>query len=195
MRLLPTVILSLGVVSIKAHPTPHPHNTRGLLDRVLLFDGLAFPDPSNPASTLVQIQSYVSLRTPDLGLATAAATKFLESLGIPIGNALNTLQDRLDVLGSIGLPGKKVEISLDACSNKGVKLPATDLRDLGLSNGIVNLGKCAQGALGTSGEISAKVDVGLFDNREFKASVFFSPNSGFGVISGKSTPHHFFCSS
>lgn len=148
-----------------------------LLDRVLLFDGFAFPDPSNAGNTLLQMQTYVSLRTPDLGAATAVVTNLLSGLGVPVGEALNTLQERLEVLGSIGLPGKKVEASVTGCANTA-KLPGTNARDLGLANGIANLGQCSG-----QRELEATVKTGLFDNRNIKSQVFFSPDEGFGVIS------------
>lgn len=148
-----------------------------LLDRVLLFDGFAFPDPSNAANTLLQMQTYVSLRTPDLGVATSAVTKILEGLGVNVGDALNTLQERVEVLASIGLPGKKVEANVAGCANSA-KLPGTNGRDLGLANGIVNLGQCDG-----QREVEATVKTGLFDTRNIKSQVFFSPDEGFGVIS------------
>lgn len=149
-----------------------------LLDNVLLFDGFAFPDPSNTANTLLQMQTYVSLRTPDLGVVTSAVTNFLGSVGVDVGNALNILEERIEVLASVGLPGKKVEARVTGCQN-AAKLPGTNGRDLGLANGIVNLGAC-----GGQREVEATVKTGFLDNRSIKSQVFFSPNEGFGVISG-----------
>jgi hypothetical protein len=150
----------------------------GVLDNVLLFDAPAFPDPKNPANTIAQLQTYVSLRTPNLGLATGPIANLLESLGIDIGDSLTTLQDRVKLLASVGLPGKKVQINVPGCSQGGT-LPSTSLSDLGLANAGISLGSCT-----TASQLEATVVPGALDTRKFTASIFPSANSGFGVISG-----------
>ncbi|TFK28491.1 hypothetical protein FA15DRAFT_700943 [Coprinopsis marcescibilis] len=178
---LSNVVVSLSVAAaVHARPAYQAHEARqlsapGVLDEVLLFDGLAVTDAAG--NTRADVSAYVSLRTPDLGIATAAVTALLSSLGIPVGNSLNILQDRLKTVASIGLPRKKVEISVPGCANKAT-LPSTSIDDLGLSNGIVSLGRC-----GGARETEATVSPGLFDSRRFKASIFSSANSGFGVLS------------
>ncbi|KAF6751640.1 hypothetical protein DFP72DRAFT_906743 [Ephemerocybe angulata] len=150
----------------------------GVLDNVILFDAPAFPDPQNPENTLAFFQAYVSLRTPDLGVATTAITSLLSSLGINVGNDLNTLQQRIKLLASVGLPGKKLEVVVPGCELSG-KLPATSVSDLGLAGAAVSLGSCVQNAI----EMEASVLPGAMDSRKFTASIFPSKNSGFGVIS------------
>lgn len=149
-----------------------------VLNDVILFDAPAFPDPRNPANTIAQFQTYVSLRAPDLGLATAAVSGLLSSLGIPVGNSLNTLQERVKLLASVGIPGKNVEVVVPGCSQTG-SLPTTSLKDLGLANGPVSLGNC----LSNVQQMEASIVPGALDSRKVVASVFPSQNSGFGVIS------------
>jgi len=184
-----TFWISLLAASVYAKPTPHqPLVARGILDDVLLFDGPAYPDPLNPANTLAQVQTYVSLRTPgDFDVVIKAFADFLESeFDLDVGDDLSILTSRLDIMASIGLPAREVEITVEGCSNEDIALPRTDFVDLGLASGTVSLGECAKESFGEGGgELQASVEFGLFDNREVGASVFFSPNSGFGVISGK----------
>lgn len=149
----------------------------GVLDNVLLFDAPAFLDPANPANTIAEIQAYVSLRTPNLGLATGPITSVLSSLGIEVGDKLSTLQDRVKLIASVGLPGKKVQVTVAGCSQTGV-LPSTSITDLGLSSAGVSLGTCSGDR-----ELQATMVPGALDSRKVSASIFPSANSGFGVIS------------
>lgn len=153
----------------------------GILDNVLLFDAPAFPDPKNPANTIAEIQAYVSLRTPNLGLATGPITALLSSWGIEVGDKLATLQDRVKLIASVGLPGKKVQVRVSGCSQNGT-LPSTSVTDLGLASAGVSLGSCSSGR-----ELQATIVPGALDSRQVTASIFPSANSGFGVISGERT--------
>jgi hypothetical protein len=89
------------------------------------------------------------------------------------------VQERIKLFGSIGLPGKNVEVVVPGCSTSA-KLPSTSVIDLGLASGSVSLGSCVDAQ-----EMVATVVPGVLDNRKFSASVFPSPNSGFGIISGQ----------
>ncbi|KAJ3536706.1 hypothetical protein NMY22_g5912 [Coprinellus aureogranulatus] len=149
----------------------------GVLDNVLLFDAPAFPDPQNSSNTIAEVQAYVSLRTPNLSIATGPITALLSTFGIEVGSQLATLQDRVKLLASVGLPGKKVQVTVPGCSQNGT-LPSTSITDLGLASAGVSLGACASGR-----ELEATVVPGALDSRKVTASIFPSANSGFGVIS------------
>ncbi|KAJ2922928.1 hypothetical protein H1R20_g14204, partial [Candolleomyces eurysporus] len=177
-------VLALSATQAIARPayyqTPDERgllDSPGVLDDVLLFDAPAFPDPNNSGNTIANFQTYVSLRQIDLGVATAAITELLSKAGIQVGNQLNTVQERIKLFGSIGLPGKNVEVVVPGCSTSA-KLPSTSVKDLGLASGSVSLGNCI-----TAQELVATVVPGVLDDRKFSASVFPSPNSGFGIIS------------
>ncbi|KAG2003732.1 hypothetical protein CC2G_004314 [Coprinopsis cinerea AmutBmut pab1-1] len=187
MKVQRLVVPLAAAASVYARPLSIPQSSSvtarsspNIFNEVLLFDGLAYPDPSNAANTLLQIQAFVSLRTPDLGIDLAAVTAFINSLGIQIGNSLSILEERIKIWTAIGLPGKAAELTINGCAGGPVKvkLPKTDGRDLGLVNGVVSLGNCQ-----AAGELEAVLTPGFLDSRTVKSSVFASPDSGFGVIS------------
>ncbi|KAJ3565246.1 hypothetical protein NP233_g7750 [Leucocoprinus birnbaumii] len=156
-----------------------PLQTRtSLLNDILAFDAPAFPDPSEPGSILVQQQAFVSLRSIDLGVVTSAIEKGLNTLGIDPSDKLTTLQDRIKLLGAIGASGKEVTLNVEGCSNELNLPPTSSLPDLGMILRNVSVGQCGNGK-----SLNAKVDTSLFDNREIDSRVFYSPDSGFGVIS------------
>ncbi|KAF5384098.1 hypothetical protein D9615_003347 [Tricholomella constricta] len=166
-------------ISVQAQPVERGiFDSVGVLDDVLLFDAPAFPDPANPANTLVGLQAFTSLRQIDLGVLTAAAQAALKAIGLDVGDKISTLEERLRLFGAVGLPGKNVKVDVGGC-NKQAQLPGTSgLPDLGMALQNVSVGACGSGK-----ELIAKVALSRLDSRKFTASVFSSPNSGFGVIS------------
>ncbi|KAF9467676.1 hypothetical protein BDZ94DRAFT_976646 [Collybia nuda] len=177
--LLPVVIFALSV-----HALPTRHHERGIfdsvgtLDNVLVFDAPAFPDPANPGNTLVNLQAFVSLRQIDLGPLTSGISAALKTLGLDVGNKLSTVEERIKLFGAIGLSGKTVKATVSGCSAQ-VQLNGTSgLPDLGMVLQTASLGKCGSGK-----ESIAQVKTSGLDSRTFNATIFNSPNSGFGVIS------------
>ncbi|KDR77320.1 hypothetical protein GALMADRAFT_66735 [Galerina marginata CBS 339.88] len=181
---LAKTLLSLALVATHINALPTSQQSRGvldfanILDEILVFDSPAFPDPINPANTLMSVQTFVSLRQINLSPVTAAVTGILASLGINVGDSLNILQDRLKLFGAVGLPGKSATLSIPGCSHV-VKTAQTSGSDLGLSLETASLGKCSN-----SKEFTATASLGgILNDRNASASIFSSPDSGFGVIS------------
>ncbi|PPQ92513.1 hypothetical protein CVT25_010346 [Psilocybe cyanescens] len=151
----------------------------GILDDIFVFDAPAYPDPANPGNTLIDLQSFVSLRQIDLGGLTAALSAVLSTLGVNVGDQINNLRERIKLIGAIGLPGKSTTVTVVGCSSTA-QTGETSGSDLGMSlNAGVSLGTCGAGK---ELESTAKLG-GFFNGRTVKASVFSSPDSGFGVIS------------
>ncbi|KAJ3495715.1 hypothetical protein NLJ89_g10583 [Agrocybe chaxingu] len=160
-------------------PTALPCTRSPITDDLLIFDSPAFPDPNKAGNTLVALQTFTSLRQLDLGVATAAVTAFLKTLNIDVGNSLNTLQERIKLFGTIGLPGKHATIEVPGCSTSSVETgDSSGLPDLGLSISTLSLGNC-----GSTNELTATADLTSIDKRNIQGTIFSSPNSGFGVIS------------
>lgn len=178
-----TTLLNLvfAAVFVNARPTQRAlFESVSLLDDALVFDAAGFPDPAKPGNTLVGLQSFVSLRQIDLGSLIDKAGSLLEStVGLDIGDNTQTVEDRIRLFGAVGLPGKKVEVKVDGCGNSAKLGPTSGLPDLGMALQNVSIGQCGGGKA-----LSAKVKLGSLDKRTITATVFNSPDSGFGVISG-----------
>lgn len=156
-----------------------PLRTRtSLLEDVLVFDAPAFPNPTQAGSVLVQQQAFVSLRSIDLSVVTSAIEKGLNALGIDIGDKLTTLQDRIKLLGAVGVSGKDLTLKVEGCSEALSLSSTSGLPDLGMVLKNVSAGQCGDGKV-----FNAKVDTSFLDNRDIKSRIFNSPDSGFGVIS------------
>jgi len=179
----------IGLAAILVQARPAPQVSRGLFDDVSITDDLiifyspAFPDPTNPANTIVALQSFVSLRSVDLGVVATAFTAALSALGIDVGDGINLLQQRVKLIGAIGLPGKAAEITVPGCSSSIVTGESSSFPDLGLASKRQSLGKCSGGK-----ELTATAKLGILDSRKISGSIFSSPDSGFGVISGERIP-------
>ena len=179
----------IGLAAILVQARPAPQVSRGLFDDVsitddlIIFDSPAFPDPTNPANTIVALQSFVSLRSVDLGVVATAFTAALSTLGIDIGDSINLLQQRVKLIGAIGLPGKAAEITVSGCSSSIVTGESSGFPDLGLASKRQSLGKCNGGK-----ELTATAKLGILDSRKISGTIFSSPDSGFGVISGERIP-------
>lgn len=179
--------LSLSAVTL-ARPTASPtevpaeeSSRRTIINNIVLFDAPAYPDPRNPRNFLANFQTYVALRRPQTEIESTIGTiaTILKTLGVAIGNNIANLQERAELLVSIPFPGKSIEVTIPGCSQGG-ELPGTSWSDLGVANGVVSLGSCTPNAK----DLEASVVNGFLDWRKVSASVFPSPNSGFGVISG-----------
>ncbi|KAF8065136.1 hypothetical protein FPV67DRAFT_171095 [Lyophyllum atratum] len=179
MQFASLLSIVLAAVSVQARPVERGvFDSVGVFDDVLLFDAPAFPDPANPANTLVGLQAFVSLRQIDLGALTTGVEAALKAIGLDVGDKISTVQDRIRLFGAVGLSGKNVKVDVGGC-NKQAQLPGTSgLPDLGMSLQNVSIGAC-----GKAKEFTAQVAGSKLDSRKFSATVFPSPNSGFGVIS------------
>lgn len=179
------VALALAASSVSGLPTTSVQgrgifDTIGAADDLLIFDSPGFPDPANSGNTLISLQTFVSLRQIDLGLVTKAVTDAISALGVEVGDSLNILQGRIKLLGAIGLPGKSIAVTVPGCTEVA-QSGSTSGSDLGMSLKTVSLGQCTSDVK----EFTASSTFGGFLNdRKSQASVFNSPDSGFGVISG-----------
>lgn len=158
-----------------------PLEGRTLLNDILVFDAPAFPDPAKPGNTLIQLQAFVSLRSIDLSAFTSAVEQGVNALGIDIGDGLSTLQQRTQLFSAVGVPGKDLTLNVEGCGQPVTLPPSSGLPDLGMTLKNVSAGRCENRGL-----LNAKVKTSLFDNRDIEATIFNSPDSGFGVISGMS---------
>jgi len=149
-----------------------------VLDDVLVFDGLAYEDPSNVGQALVGLQAFVYLRSIDItGLISSVASALESSLGLDIGADITTATDRLQLFGAVGLPGKDVQVNIDGCSEAAVLPGTSGLPDLGLVLRNVSVGDC------NGNDLIGKVQLSPLDSRNINATIFTSPSDGFGVIS------------
>ncbi|KAJ6618738.1 hypothetical protein B0H10DRAFT_1227777 [Mycena sp. CBHHK59/15] len=172
------VAASLAVAEVIS-ALPRDHEIRSsvdILDSVLVFDAPAFEDPAVPGNTLVELQAYVSTRELDLGPLLSGISSLLESIGLDIGDAIDTVADRLALFGTIGLSGKDVTAKLNGCSSPAT-LSAT-------ASGGVTFRNVSVGACGSTGAtILGKVSLSAIDSRNVDFTVFPSSATGFGVIS------------
>jgi len=170
--------LSLAAVSVNAASVERRQEV-GLLDDALVFDAAAFPDPANAGQTLVGLQSFVSLRQIDLGPILDGLSGALGGIGLEeIGDGIATVEERIRLVGAIGLAGQEVTVNVDGCSQPVTVGRTSGFPDLGMVLANVSLGECGAGK-----ELVGTVELGALDNRNLQATVFNSPDSGFGVIS------------
>lgn len=173
--------LVLIAISVQAHPVDRAiFDSVTVLDDILVFDAAAFPDPANPGSTLVGLQSFVSLRQLNLDPLLSGVTSVLKStLGLDIGDKISTVGERIKLFGAVGLSGKAVVVNIGGCGQVA-ELPGTSgLPDLGMVLGNVSVGQCQD-----SKELTGQVNLSSLDSRQRTTTIFNSPDSGFGVISG-----------
>ncbi|KAJ3515611.1 hypothetical protein NLJ89_g1647 [Agrocybe chaxingu] len=109
-------------------------------DDLIIFDSPAYPDANG--NTIVALQTFASIRQIDLHKVSNAITGFLKTLHVDVGNSLNTFQERVKLLGAVGLPHKSVPFSVPRCSGTAQSGQTAGLPDLGISLKTVNLGKC-----------------------------------------------------
>ncbi|KAF5392740.1 hypothetical protein D9757_001013 [Collybiopsis confluens] len=148
------------------------------LTTALLLNAPAFQDPSNPSNTIGAFESFVFLSQPDLSGITGLINSTLSSLGLNEGDKLTTAVDRLKLFAAVGVPGGDAQ----------VELPGTGLKDLGIVSANVSIGACVGGSStrsssGNSTNLFATVTDRDPDTDSPTATVFFSPPSGFGIIS------------
>ena len=126
--------------------------------------------------------AFVSLRGISLEPVVEAFTSFLQGEGVSIGDKANVLTDRIQLFGAIGLSGKELSVNVQNCNGGAVTLGQTSgFPDLGQMLQTVDLGVCT-----TNQPMVAQVQVSALDSRQFNATIFPSPPTGFGVISGLS---------
>ncbi|KAG6896089.1 hypothetical protein C0992_010369 [Termitomyces sp. T32_za158] len=151
-------------------------NSIGPLDNVLLFDAPAFPEPDN--QLLVAQQAFVYLHQLDFSPIVSGVQAALNALGLDIGDSLTNVEERLKLFAAVGIPDKKVEMSVQGCNQPAHLQGTSGLPDLGMVLQNVSIGSCS-----ASKELSAKVKLSFLDPRQISATVFPSTNSGYGVIS------------
>lgn len=176
------VALSLFLAtSLALPPPPHRRLFESItdLDDVLLFDAPAFQDPADPTKLIAGLQAFVSLRAFDTSKLLSGVEDVLGSIGIDIGDQVDTVAERLSLFAAIGLPGKEVEVNVAGCDTPAVMKGTSGIPDLGMATQNVSIGSCSNGRVLKA---TALAD-GIFDNREFTANVYVSPPDGFGVIS------------
>ncbi|PPQ66431.1 hypothetical protein CVT24_007197 [Panaeolus cyanescens] len=146
----------------------------------MLFDGPAFPDPANPGNTLASLQAFVSRRRTNTGILAKAVTVVLRTKGIKvIGEQATNLKKRVNLITVLGLSREQVKVHVDGCSQSATLQETAGFSNLGLVRQNVSLGSCA----GTHHSLTATVQLPEGDHRSVKATIFRSPNSGYGVIS------------
>lgn len=139
---------------------------------ILVFDAPAFPNPSQPGSTMVQLQGFVSLRSIDIPAVTSSMEKSINALGINVGNKLATHQNHGKLLGAIGAPAEDLTLNIEGpshCHRDQVFLAlAYHCETFLLDNVVV-----------------AKVKTSFTGSQDIEATIFNLSDSGFSVISGK----------
>lgn len=179
MQLASLLSVLLTAISVQARPVERGiFDSVGVLDDVLLFDAPSFPDPADPGNTLVSLQAFVSLRQIDLGALTTGVEAVLKAIGLDIGDKLSTVEERIRLFGAVGLAGKNVQVDVGGCDQQASLAGTSGLPNLGMALQNVSVGAC-----GGAKEFTAQVTTSGLNSRKFGASVFPSPNSGFGVIS------------
>ncbi|KAF9530570.1 hypothetical protein CPB83DRAFT_763129 [Crepidotus variabilis] len=164
------------------------YSERGLIDGIhitdnlILFDAPAFPNPNNGSETLVDVETYAFSRIASFGsvipVEVQLLVKALSALGVDAAQKVVQIEERVKLFLAIGLPAKSEHLKVDGCSN-APNTGATDLGpDLGLSDATLSLGKCDSGK-----QSAGSIGLDVLDTRTIANTIYFSPNSGFGVIS------------
>jgi hypothetical protein len=167
---------SLISVYLASHAAATPLlRTRALGNglKALLFDS---PAAASDSGTIVSAEVFVftpSDSTSGLKTALSVLTAPLKLAGIDVDT--DTAIDRLQFFAATPENSQKITLSADGCASKAA-LDATDKTGLLFQN--VDLGKCGSGAsfTGKAADVSADAATPM--------TVFPSPDSGFGVISG-----------
>ena len=152
-------------------------------DDVVLFDAPAFIDPANPRTTLAAFDAFVFVRQANVTPAAIAIQDLLSAFGVDTGDSLSNLLNRAKLFGAEGLGSKAVNLSVQGCTAQVSLSKMAGFPDLGLFNQNVSLGVCN---LQSNSISPATVALSPSDNRTISSSIFFYPDSGFGVISGTS---------
>ena len=149
----------------------------GPTDDLLLFDAPAFPDPSKPGEFLVDQPTFVFKRR-DRQFSESFST--LSTFDDEAAQSVSRMWDRLKLFMAVGLPNKSTTLSVSNCSRSPHTGPTALFPTLGVSLAKISLGSC-----GKNKELTGTVNLEPFDNRRITNTIFLSPDSGFGVISGK----------
>lgn len=175
--LIDLVLMVLGILF------PRLDNNITAADDVILFDAPAFIDPANSSATLAAFDAFVFVRQANVTLAAIAIQDLLSSFGVNTGDSLSNLLNRAKLFGADGLGSKTVNLTVQGCMAQVSLSKTAGFPDLGLFNRNVSLGVCN---LQSSSISTATVALSPSDNRTISSSIFFYPDSGFGVISGTS---------
>jgi hypothetical protein len=180
-----TLLLLLGAQTVFAVPAPAAHK-RLLLDinltnDVWVFDAPAFQDPAT-GSIMANFQALVLHRGIGLTSALLAPVQAaMRLLGVDDTDGIDTLKERLEPFGAVGISGKQINLSASGCATPITIGKTASLPDLGLMQVSVDIGKsCGAGSL-AGGAITVQADMG--DSRTVEAKIFPSGPTGFGVIS------------
>jgi len=148
-------------------------NGIGPADDLLLFDAPAFPDPSKPGEFLVDQPTFVFKRGRHF-------SQSLSTFDDEAAQSVNRMWDRLKFFMAVGLPNKSTSLSVSNCSRSPHTGPTALYPTLGVSLAKISLGSC-----GENREITGTANLDPSDDRQMTNTIFLSPDSGFGVISGK----------
>lgn len=184
MRFVKYCTVLAATASVVALPTsPHERRDDGSVSTDLdyvLFDAPAFPDSTNPGNTQASLQAFVAKRRTSTGFLAGAITVILKLKGIDVvGDQVGRLRDRVRLISSLGLSREKVKVDIAGCTQAVTLQETGGFSNLGLVRQKVPLGTCN----GNDRNLPASIKLSPGDDRQFKATVFRSPDSGFGVIS------------
>jgi len=143
---------------------------------VLLFDGLAYPDPFNSSETSLYIQAF-AFRQIFASLTLPAAREVVKGDSGAVGAGRDhVIEERLRLFFARGVPYGPLTIDVTGCSLPAIFQKAVHGRFV--SN--AGLGRC-----GLEGERLIATVVGETNGVDapVQASVFSAPNAGYGVIS------------
>ncbi|KAK6343447.1 hypothetical protein TWF730_011036 [Orbilia blumenaviensis] len=182
-RLLQVVAIAALTSSVLANPIPLPREPvdkipRGLplvFDEVLLLDAPAFRTGEGNELT-ASIRMFTHVRQFDSSVVSGALTTAIEALGIEVGNKANNLFERTKLFLAIPRNGIEVNLDISGCDSFSIG----DTANGGLLEKNAGIGACG-GSLNQ--RTISGVAPGFFSNREFEATLFPSPPTGFGVIS------------
>ena len=156
-------------------------------DDVVLFDAPAFVDPANSSATVAAFDAFVFVRQANVTLAVIAIQDLLSAFGVSTGDSVSNLVNRAKLFGAEGLRSKTVNLTIQGCTAQVSLSKTAESPDLGLFNQNVSLGVCN---LQSNSISTATVVLSPSDNRTISSSIYFYPDSGFGVISGTSYVHN-----
>jgi hypothetical protein len=155
-------------------------NGIGPADDLLLFDAPAFPDPSKPGEYLVDQPTFVFKRR---GRHFSESFSTLSTFDDEAAQSVNRMWDRLQFFMAVGLPNKSTTLSVSNCSRSPHTGPTALYPALGVSLAKISLGSC-----GENKELTGIANLAPSDSRRMTNTIFLSPDSGFGVISGNWLP-------
>ncbi|KAF8624707.1 hypothetical protein AX17_007038 [Amanita inopinata Kibby_2008] len=182
MHVLSTLVCAQSTLSAFALPTVY--SNRGLstsLANVLLLDAPAFSHQTNPGNSIATFESFVYALPLGTTPIVSAFSFQLSKLGINVGNRVSTLADRAKLFAAVGLPQVTLQVNVRGCNGRPTLGKTAGLPDPGLLYRSVSIGHCANS--NTDASTGATAALSTHGGSSATANVFFSPDSGFGVIS------------